>query len=166
MRSHRECVGDVFDRDALRRDEHADDVELVLLAVPAVPIDPDARGLAEFALLAVMYGFHRIAELVAFARLDFDKGDGGVALGDEVDVAPAELEAAGEDGVAVFAEPALGDAFAEVAEALVVGGHRGGTVGSRREIGVTAVLRVVTRTFAIPLTRREATVKRSASLRW
>jgi hypothetical protein len=107
------------------RQKHTENIELVLLPVTSVTVDPDMRRSRELALFSVMYGLNGVAELVAFARLHFHERDGRIALGDQVDVAPAVAEAAIEDRPAVPRKPAFGDAFAEFAESLVVVRHGG-----------------------------------------
>lgn len=118
-----EGIRDVLDFYRIGGDQDANDIELIQLSSAAVAVNPDLGALGQFALFAVMYGFDGIAEFIAFARFHFDEGDVVLALRDEIDVAAAEFESAGEDGVAVLAEPAFGDAFAELAECLVVCGH-------------------------------------------
>lgn len=101
-----------------QQDPH--NIELVRLAVTSVTINPDVRAPRQLTLFSVMYGLYRVAELVTFAGFDLNERDGGLTLGDEIDVAVAVLEAAREDSPTLLGEPALGDSFAELAEALVV----------------------------------------------
>src|SRR5690349_3167646 len=88
-------------------------------------VDPRLRGLRELALLAVIDRFDGIAELVAGARFHFHERDQVIALRDEIDVAAAGAEAAGDDAPAGALEPSRRDALAEFAEVVGGFGHAG-----------------------------------------
>lgn len=101
-------------------EQDPDHVKLILLAGASVPIYPDARGLGEFALLAMMHGLEGIAEVFGLPHLHFYEGDERIALRDEIDVTPPEPKPPREDCVSLLAQPSLGDAFAKRTETLIV----------------------------------------------
>lgn len=115
----------MLDQDPFTGHQDPHDVELIRLPIASVAVDPDVGAPSQFALFSVMYGLDRVAKLIPFAGFDLDEGDGGVALGNEVDVTAAVPKAPREDAPSFAGEPSFGDPFAEFAEALVVGRHAG-----------------------------------------
>ena len=130
----------MLDEHSLTCHQDPDDVELIRLSDSAVTVDPDLRRSRQFALLPVIHCLDRVAELSAFPRFHFDEGDRALAFGDKVDVAPTITESAVDDPPSLADEPAFGDPFAELTEALVVLCH-GRQARARRGGGVTDVLR-------------------------
>ncbi len=104
--------------------QHADYVETVDLAWPAVAIDPNARGARKLTLFAPIDRFDRIAEVSPAptarpaqpSRLYLDERHEPVPLDYEVDISMTRAESALEHAPTGSLQPTLGDSLPEEAK--------------------------------------------------
>lgn len=72
--------------DPLLVHEHSDHVKAVILAVPAVTVDPGEGRTGQFALFLPVNGLHGSTKSGSAPSFDFDERDRPFPFGDQVDV--------------------------------------------------------------------------------
>lgn len=112
--------------------EDRDGIEAIRLRRAAEPADPTFRGAGEVASLEGPDGVERVVVAGISARLDLDEGDHPRAAGDEVDLARAIAEVAGEDDPAVALQVFGGQVLGEPSDAMRVchGPNENGPAGA------------------------------------
>lgn len=121
--------------DPLVGHQDAKNIELVAQPCFTVPIDPDSRGAAEFALFSWVYCLDRGTEIHTAAGFDLDERDGIVFSDDQVDIAMPGSESMGQNPPSRLAQPSRGYSFPQEPEGLSLACHgHHNTATSQRSI--------------------------------
>ena len=118
-----EGILDVLNSDILTGNKNSDHIKPIAQLGSAVSIHPNAGASAEFAALAEVYGFNRMAEGFAPSRLHFHERDLVSASHDEIDIAMPTAETVRDEHPSVASHPSCGDAFAQQSERLSLFRH-------------------------------------------
>ena len=111
------------DPNLLTIDEDTDNVEPVLIARLAMPVDPDVRRSGQLLLLSPVNGGDRATKVGAFSRLDLDECHRPILLDYQVDIPTTVSKATVHDSPTALPEPPLRDTLAQLPECLLGRGH-------------------------------------------